>query len=82
MGQRNIFQKKWNFCHRACFVTSNDILLVYEELGTIIRNNFCFFLFDFSYIPNQSRAHFRPWLRKFVFAYKIFCSNFVQIDNV
>ena len=36
----------------------------------------------FSYILNQSRTHFRPWIKKFVFSYRIYCQNFIQIDNV
>ena len=34
-------------------------------------------------LQNQSRDHFRPWLKKLVFfSHRIYCLNFIQIDNV
>ena len=36
----------------------------------------------FSSILNLSRAHFRPWLQKFVFSHRIYSPNFIQINNV
>ena len=49
--------------------------------GFFFIKNF-FLVLIFSQIPNQSRTHFRPWLKKFVFSHRIYCPNFVQIDNV
>ena len=67
-------------------------LLVYKKLETIICINFRFFLFfflifiEFNFFINSKPtfllSYFRPWLKSFFFLHRIYCQNFIQIDNV
>ena len=57
---------------------------LYKKLRSVIFKIFFLFLIFFLLIPNQCFRpnHFRPWLKKFVFLHRIYCSDFICIDNV
>ena len=69
------FSKKVKLRVRVILVMSNNILLVYKKLITIIFNIF-FVFFNFDFLINFKPKPFCPWLKTFLFFRKNFMSQF------